>query len=108
MKYLLLICVDPQIAVAAEEASPEAWFEEVTRRGAWQEGHVLAAPTDATTVRVRGGAVQLTDGPFAETKELLAGFDILECADLDEAVALAQQHPVAKFGAVEVRAFAEQ
>jgi hypothetical protein len=56
---------------------------------------------------VRGGEVVLADGPFAETKELIGGFDILECADLDEAIEVASKHPVAQIGAMEVRPFAE-
>jgi hypothetical protein len=56
---------------------------------------VLAPPSAATTVRVRGGEVLLSDGPFAETKEVIVGFDILECADLDEAIEVARGHPMA-------------
>ena len=60
---------------------------------------------DATTVRVRDGQTLVADGPFAETKEQIGGFDILECADLDEAIELASKHPVAKFGTLELRPF---
>jgi hypothetical protein len=56
-------------------------------------------------VRVRNGAIVTTDGPFAETKEFIAGFDVIDCPDLETAVAIAAQHPVAKFGTVEVRQF---
>lgn len=108
MKYLLLICVDPSIPVTPDDASPDAWFEELVRRGAHLLGHELASPATAASVRVRGGAVSVSDGPFAETKEFLAGFDILECADHEEALEIARNHPVARFGAVEVRVFAEQ
>jgi hypothetical protein len=62
---------------------------------------------DATSVKVRADDVLLSDGPFAETKEQVAGFDLVECADLDEAVEIARRHPVAKFGTVEVRPFWE-
>jgi hypothetical protein len=55
--------------------------------------------------RLRGGKPFVTDGPFAETKEFVAGFDILECDSDEEALAIAQSHPVARFGAIEVRAF---
>ena len=57
-----------------------------------------AGSSDATTVRVRDGEVLLADGPFAETKEQIAGFDIVECADLDEAIEVAAKHPMARFG----------
>jgi hypothetical protein len=58
-------------------------------------------------MRVRGTERNLTDGPFADTPEFVSGFDILDCASLDEAIEIAAAHPVAKFGAVEVRAFDE-
>lgn len=58
---------------------------------------------DATTIRVLQGDVVIADGPFAETKEHIAGFDILECADLDEAIEVASKHPVARFGTLELR-----
>ena len=99
MKYLLLVCVDESVEVSPEQADPEPWVEETERRGARLDGHRLCPADDATTVR--GGLV--TQGPFAETKEQIAGFDIIECADLDEAIAIASKHPVASFGAIEVR-----
>jgi hypothetical protein len=60
---------------------------------------------DATAVRRRNGKVLVTDGPFAETKEWIAGFDILESPNLDEAVEIATQHPMARFGRIEIRPF---
>lgn len=108
MKFLLLICVDPAIEVTPEMTSPDAWVEEMDRRGIRSQGSELRPPVEARTVRVRSGEQVITDGPFAETKEFFAGFDIIECADLDEALAVAAKHPVARFGAVEVRAFAEE
>lgn len=68
-------------------------------------GERLAPPSGATTVRVRGGELLLTDGPFAETKEVIVGFDILECADLDEAIEVARAHPMAYAGRIELRPF---
>ena len=56
-------------------------------------------------MRMRGGKVLVTDGPFAETREWIAGFDILECTDLDEAIEIAAQHPMARFGRLELRPF---
>ena len=56
-------------------------------------------------MRVRDGEVMVTDGPFAETKELMAGFDVIECADLDEAIEIAAKHPIARDGMIEVRPF---
>jgi hypothetical protein len=68
-------------------------------------GNRLRPAEDATTVRRRGDKLLVTDGPFAETQEWIAGFDILECADLDEAIEVASQHPMARFGRLELRPF---
>ena len=76
-------------------------------RGVRLQGNRLQELSTATTVRVRGGEVVLADGPFAETKELIAGFDIIDCADLDEAIEVAGKHPVARIGSIEVRPFAQ-
>ena len=108
MKYMLLVCVDgvpdPEgDREIAEKIGP--WIEEMDGRGVRLEGHPLQSIEHATTVRVRDGEVMLTDGPFAETKEYIAGYDVLECADLDEAIEVAAKHPVAKYGTIEVRPF---
>jgi hypothetical protein len=85
----------------------DSWVAEMDGRGIRLEGHPLS-PDDATTIRVRGGEVLVSDGPFAETKELMVGYDLLECGDLDEAIEVASKHPVARFGTVEVRPFWEE
>jgi hypothetical protein len=111
MKYMLLVCADasrvespPDAGEPDPEESPiDAWLDAV--RDMRLDGSQLLPPSDAKTVRVRDGETLLGDGPFAETKEVIAGYDILECADLDEAIAMAAKHPVAKFGAIEVRPF---
>jgi hypothetical protein len=108
MRYMLLICVDDSVEVTREERSAEPWVEEMQRRGVRRDGSRLRPLSDATTVRLRGGEVVLSDGPFAETKEHIAGYDIIECDDLDEAIEVASKHPVAKFGAIEVRPFWEE
>ena len=74
-------------------------------RSSRRETSVLRPVGDATTVRMRGGQVLITDGPFAETREWIAGFDILECADLDEAIKIAAEHPMARSGRLELRPF---
>ncbi|MEV0596362.1 SRPBCC family protein [Nonomuraea cavernae] len=107
MKFLLLICVDPSTDVTPEESSPEAWVEEMDSRGIRLQGHALRPASEGRAVRVRDGRVLVGDGPFAETKEQMGGFDILECASLEEAVEVAARHPAAKFGTVEVREFAD-
>ena len=113
MRYLLFICMDEDVKLSPEEEAAmerdtEAWIAEMDGRGVRLQGHGLRPVSDATTVRVRGGEVLTTDGPFAETKEQIAGFDLLEAADLDEAIEIASKHPVARFGTVEVRPFWEE
>lgn len=106
MKYLMLVCTDggPFDADPAE-LDPTAWLEEVESRGIHIMGDRLRPPSDATTIRVRDGETLVTDGPFVETKEFIGGFDVLDCADLDEAIEVASKHPIAKFGMIEVRPF---
>ncbi len=107
MKYMLLVCGD-DTADASGMAPVEPWVEELgARRGARLHGHRLRPPADAVTVRVRDGQVLRDDGPFAQTKEYVAGFDVLECDSVEEAVEAAARHPAAAVGAVEVRAFWE-
>jgi hypothetical protein len=106
MKYMLIHAVDesrledlpPQV-----ETELAAWAEEMVGRGIELDGARLHPTSDATTVRKPAGEVQVTDGPFAETKEQIAGFDLLECHDLDEALEAARTHPVASVGVLEVR-----
>jgi hypothetical protein len=110
LKYLLMICADESVELAAEEAATmgtrtESWVEEMDGRGVRLQGDRLRPVSDATTVRVRDREVLVADGPFAETKEQIAGFDIVECADLDEAIEVAAKHPVARYGVIEVRPF---
>jgi hypothetical protein len=113
MRYLLLICRDPAIKLSPQDraAMPgwvTTWVDEMTGRGVLRPGgHELRPVSDATTVGVRGGETLIADGPFAETKEQIGGFDIVECADLAEAIGVAASHPVARFGSIEVRPFWE-
>jgi hypothetical protein len=109
VKYLLIHCVtepdsrpelDPEVA-----SSLAAWLEEMTGRGVLVDGDRLRPASDATTVRVRADQVLIADGPFAETKEQVAGYDVIDCADLDEAIDIASKHPTARLGTIEVRPF---
>ncbi len=84
-----------------------AFGAEATKQGAMNGGDALLPSTTATTVRVRGGEVLTTDGPYAETKEQLGGYYLLTCPDLDAAIALAALIPGASDGAVEVRPIME-
>lgn len=104
MKYMLLVCGDAELMPDdVLEQGCGGWSEEMQRRGVLQGGAGLRPPDEAATVRVRKDEVLLTDGPFAETKEQIGGFSLIECKDLDEALEVASKHPAAKYGAIEVR-----
>jgi len=102
VQYLLLICGDESAAEHADEGC-SGWTQEMTERGLLRATGGLRPPAEAKTVRVRRRQLLLSDGPFAETKEQIAGLCILECADLDEAVEAAARHPAAGYGTIEVR-----
>jgi len=102
MQYLLLICGDESAAEHRNDGCG-GWTEEMEHRGIIRGGGGLHPPSDATTIRVREGQVLLTDGPFAETKEQIGGYCVIECADLDEAIDVASRHPAATYGTIEVR-----
>ncbi len=106
MKYMMFVCTDTE-PETDDSRVPDinVWVADNDTAGRRVTGNVLAEPSAATTVRVRAGAVLLTDGPFAETKEVIVGFDILECADLDEAIAVATAHPMAHVGRLELRPY---
>jgi hypothetical protein len=108
VQYLLIHTIDESAELSPEEvadvqASFAAWLADVTSRGISLHGSRLAPVSDATTVRVRGDEVLVADGPFAETKEQIAGYDVIECAHLDEAIEVAAKHPTARLGTIEVR-----
>ena len=104
MEYLLFIATDTEPdSSGAPGPTIEAWVEEGERRGIRKQGDQLRPPEDATTVRVRNGEVLVTDGPFTESKEWIAGYDIVECEDLDQAIDYASRHPMARHGRIEIR-----
>jgi hypothetical protein len=110
VKYMMLVCRDESVELSPQERAEigpatDAWVQEMDGRGIRLDGNALALVSDATTVRVRDGELLVADGPFAETKEQIAGFDIIDCRDLDEALEVAAKHPVAAFGSIEVRPF---
>jgi hypothetical protein len=106
MRYLMVVCYDPSMESVPDDGGMpiDSWVAEMDGRGVRLEGRALA-PEEATTVRVRNGETLISDGPFAETKELMVGYDMLDCADLDEAIEVASKHPLARRGAMELRPF---
>jgi hypothetical protein len=103
VRYMMFVCVDPAAETyVPEEDNIDEWVGEMDRRKVRILGNRLTGVDAATTVC---GKVLVTDGPFAETKEWIAGFDILECVNLDEAIDIAAKHPMARFGRIEIRPF---
>lgn len=114
VRYMLLIweAGDPEAEVdpvlqQKEMDAYAAFTQEVVDRGLMRGGDPLSVPATATTVKAQGDQVLTTDGPFTETKEWLAGYYLIECNDLDEAIEVAAKIPAAAHGAIEVRPIAE-
>ena len=114
MKYMMFVVADPDAAAEAPDSDSGSddggltiyeWLDEVEGAGKHVTGDRLRPVSDATTVRVSKGEVLVSDGPFTESKDWIAGFDILECEDLDEAIAIAARHPQARGGKLELRPF---
>jgi hypothetical protein len=111
----MLLCYDDEQAwERAGEAAMQAAMQEaigLTRELAAKGQYVAAAPLQssktAVSVRVRNGKQSVTDGPFAETREVLGGYYIVDVANLDEAIQIAERHPGARYGAVEIRPILE-
>ena len=110
MQYLLMIYLNgagrppaPPAAPAAPPAASGAPTKGIVQSGQFKGGEQLHPSSSATTVRVRDGKTLMTDGPFAETREQLAGYYVVEAKDLDEATGIAARIPGAKVGSIEVR-----
>jgi hypothetical protein len=103
MKYMLLVCVDPSVKRTEEGGDIDEWLTEV--KDVRLDGDRLEGPQAAKSVRVRDGETLVTAGPFTETQEWIAGYDILDCDNFEEAIAFAAKHPVARNGIIEVRPF---
>ncbi|HUN05088.1 MAG TPA: YciI family protein [Aggregatilineales bacterium] len=110
MQYMILIYSNPELYAALSKQEQDsmmpdyfAFNAETAKRGALVQGAPLHPVTTARTLRIRDGKQVVTDGPFAETKEVLGGYYLLNCQSLDEAIDLAKQIPDAKCGSVEIR-----
>lgn len=107
MRYLLLISADEESAAEAMAAGHfddfPGWLRDLEERGVLQMHAGLHPSPTATTVRVRDDEVLLTDGPFVEGRDQVGGLALIECRDLDEAVAIAAGHPASRFGRIEIR-----
>ena len=108
MRYLMFVCTDPDAPTDESDEGTlgvEEWVEKYDGNGKRLIGERVRPAEDATSVRRRGGEVLVTDGPYAETRDWIAGFDVLECEDLDEAISIAAEHPMAAGGRLELRPF---
>ncbi|HZT77140.1 MAG TPA: YciI family protein [Vicinamibacterales bacterium] len=103
MKYLCLVYLEGSKMRAVPDTECKACGDGFRSRGMLVAAEALQPVDTATTVRVRGGRMSVTDGPFAETKEQLAGFYLLEARDLNEAIQAAAKIPPAREGSVEIR-----
>jgi hypothetical protein len=110
MKYLVMIYTDDDLVEGLAEGEFDAMMrgcihkaDELQAEGTVIDSQQLEAPATAKTLRVRNGRTTLVDGPFAETKEVLGGFNLIEAKDFDEAVRIASEFPWARIGAIEIR-----
>jgi hypothetical protein len=110
MQYLLLVHVDDTLAAALPDGEYDSMMrscfvhaDELRDSGHLLQSQQLHAPKTARSVRIRNGRTSVVDGPFAETKEMLGGFNLIEAADMEEAVRIAAEFPWARVGCIEVR-----
>ena len=108
MKFMLFTYRDPNVQLDPEQrasvpAAVAAWCEEMDGRGVRLQGHVLGPPTESRTIQTRDGETVVSEGPVAEQTVQIAGFNILDCANLDEAIEVASKNPGASFGILELR-----
>jgi hypothetical protein len=110
MRYLLMFWVDESAEATADDDAAmmiavKSWVEEMSERGVRVSGGPLRSAAEAKIVRVHDGELLVSDGPFAETKEQIGGYDVIECTDLDAAVQIAAGHPLARTAQIEVRPY---
>ena len=110
MKYMLMFWVDESGEVTAEDDAAmmiavKSWVDEMSERGVLLSGGALRSAAEAKIIRVAGGELLVSDGPFAETKEQIGGYNVIECTDLDTAIQIAVRHPLARTTKIEVRPY---
>lgn len=112
MKFLMLVCRDQSIEFTAEDRQSfgprvQAWVAEIEDRGIRLQGDVLAPVDETATVSVRTGETLVDRGPRVAMAAPASGFNLLECASLEEAVEVSAKHPIARFGFIELRPYAD-
>ena len=105
MKFMMFVVSDSQPDATPDESDVDLWVDPLDASGKRVIGEVLAPQSDSTVVKVRGGKVLTSRGPYVETAEVICGFDILEVESLEEAVEIASRHPMARNGQLELRPF---
>jgi len=110
MKYMLMFWVDESAETTQDEdvttlIAVKSWVEKMAEQGVRRHGGALRSVREGRIVRIRDDELLVSDGPFAETKEQVGGYDVIECADLDAAIQVAAAHPLARAATVEVRPF---
>jgi hypothetical protein len=105
MRFLMLVCSDPDAdPYRAEEDDIDGWFDAVSTSGAYLDGDRLRPAEETRTVRMRNGRLSVEEAPAEQASAPVVGFDLLQCADWDEALEIAARHPMARFGRIELRA----
>jgi hypothetical protein len=112
MKFMLFTYRDPHVQLSPEQratvpSAVAAWCEEMDTRGVRLAGHVLGPLAESRTIQMRDGETMVQDGPVADAGLQIAGFNILDCADLEEAIEVAAKNPGASFGTLELRPIEE-
>lgn len=105
MKYMMFVVTSLEPDAETDESDVDLWVDPLDAAGKRVIGEVLEPVSQSTVVRVRGGEVLTTRGPFVETSEVIVGFDILEVENLEEAIEIASRHPMARNGQLELRPF---
>jgi hypothetical protein len=105
MKYMMFVVTSLEPDDPKDESDVDLWVDPLDAAGTRVMGDALEPPASSTVVKVRGGRVLTTAGPYVETSEIICGFDILDVESLDEAIEIASRHPMARNGQLELRPF---